>query len=506
MKHFTIYNILIRFFAGCLPFKKFITVSLCFGVALPLPVYAGNNNNHLMSWLAPKISESDQIRMQKELDSGSTIHAPIPVTPHTAQIIIDQDLGPDPCDFATMAIAHTFHVDGTINLLAVIGAMNGINDVETFSAFNAWYGNDIPIGIQKHENKDYNVTYNYARRDSLLWEPGYSAPKHIAKEWRSDIDDTYDSAKIGVTVYRETLDAIEKKNSVTLLVLGQQYNLRDLLESSSEAPGSSLSGIELIKQKVGRIIIMAGAGFLHYDQEKIREHASEAAGNWRGRWTDYWGYKRQDPYKRLDQHFLPGFDHHNTMINHTSIPEWNAWGLCSDCDTAHSVFQSLKDIAASGVSIEILPTDDAWWIPVGYSYKDMNKKTRARNPVLLANYYNTEPGISAPLISRADSWNFQDGPAYDEIAIMYAALAHRGEWNRFESSTTGYAAWSKQGTNSMWKHAVGPFRLMKMINPEKNWEATRNEIEAVVMRHNEMLGGLGKKKIRKNRINQSVDD
>jgi hypothetical protein len=511
MRRFFIYTILLSFLAACVSDKKIIrtiiTVSLFIWIAIPPHIYAGNNNEHLMNWKAPKISESDQARMQRELDTGSTIHAPVPVTPYTAQIIIDQDLGPDPCDFATMAIAHTFHVDGTINLLAVIGAMNGKNDVETLSVFNAWYGNDIPIGIQKHpSDKDYNVTYNYSRNDSFLWSPGYSAPKHIANEWRQYINDTFtfDSVKDGVTVYRETLDAINKKNSVTLLILGQLYNFRDLLESSSKAPGSNLSGIELIKQKVGRIIIMVGAGFLHYDQDKIRKHASEAAGNWRGRWTDYLFLKRQDPYLRLSQRYLPGYDHHSNMIRATSIPEWNSWGLCNDCDTTHNVFQSLKDIAASGISIEILPTDDAWWIPVGYSYKNMNKTLRARNPVLIANYYNTEPGISFLLISRADSWNFQDGPAYDEIAIMYAALAHRGTWNRFESSTTGYAAWSKQGTNSMWKHAVGPYRLIKMIDPEEEWEDTRNEIEATVMRHNKMLGDGTPR--RKNRINKNDDD
>ena len=80
-------------------------------------------------------ADEEDISRDKEESSVSKI-----------KLIYDGDIGPDPCDFSTLSMLHEYHNKGMIDLVGVVGETPDPYLASTFSIYNQFYGNDIPIG------------------------------------------------------------------------------------------------------------------------------------------------------------------------------------------------------------------------------------------------------------------------------------------------------------------------------------------------------------------------
>lgn len=154
-------------------------------------------------------------------------------------IILDTDWGGDCDDVVAARLLANSHLDGEINFIGCI-----INDCRPYSvrsldAFLLLSGVDIPIGMDFNA-KDFNDDGAYQKRmvDNLK--------SKYANE--TDADDA-------VKAYRKLLAATTDK--VEIVAIGFTQVLADLLESPADDI-SSLSGMELVKEKVAHLWDMGG--------------------------------------------------------------------------------------------------------------------------------------------------------------------------------------------------------------------------------------------------------
>ncbi|MFN3159003.1 MAG: nucleoside hydrolase [Rubinisphaera brasiliensis] len=162
------------------------------------------------------------------------------------RVVFDTDITGDVDDVLALAMLHTLADREECVLEAV--TISKINPLAApfVDAVNTYYGRpDIPIG----------VTRDAQRRDSKYLD---------IVEQKEDGQFRYphdllsgDDAPDAVTVLRKTL-ANAEDNSLVLIQVGLAANLADLLESPADDI-SSLTGVELVRQKVKLLSVMAGA-------------------------------------------------------------------------------------------------------------------------------------------------------------------------------------------------------------------------------------------------------
>lgn len=163
------------------------------------------------------------------------------------QLIFDTDIGNDCDDVLALGMIHALQSRGECELLAVTIT----KDHELAAAFtdcvNTFYGRgEIPIGVCRS-----GVTPPAGRFNVL-------ASQKDNGEFRYPHDLTSGKdAPDAVDLLRKTL-AAAKDNSIVIAQVGFSTNLGNLLKSEGDEH-SKLSGVELVKQKVQFISIMAGA-------------------------------------------------------------------------------------------------------------------------------------------------------------------------------------------------------------------------------------------------------
>ena len=79
-------------------------------------------------------------------------------------IIYDGDIGPDPCDYTTIAILLNYHKKGMINLIGMVGTTPDDYLVPVFDIFNSLYETNIPIGSYKNDPED-DIFNNKVRKE-----------------------------------------------------------------------------------------------------------------------------------------------------------------------------------------------------------------------------------------------------------------------------------------------------------------------------------------------------
>ncbi len=188
-------------------------------------------------------------------------------SPHQARrgpvkVIFDTDISGDVDDVLALAMLHTLADRGECELLAVtISKINPLTG-PFVDAVNTFYGRgEIPIG----------VTHDAQRRDS----------KYLALVQTRDGDkfryphdvQSNESLPDGVALLRKTLAAADD-GSVVLVQVGLAANLAGLTQSQPDEY-SSLSGKELIREKVYSVSVMAGAfsvvdGNSHFLEANVR--------------------------------------------------------------------------------------------------------------------------------------------------------------------------------------------------------------------------------------------
>ena len=171
------------------------------------------------------------------------------------KIIHGTDWWTDCDDVAALRLLCRAHKAGAIELKCVCADAVMEKTAASLSAFMTNDGVDVPIGIDR--------TF---RDDSTRCKYQYALEKYPHKVENDDCEEAY-------KVYRRVLANLDGKADIT--EVGFQQNIHYLMMSGPDEI-SPLSGMELIKEKVNKIWLMAGK----WDQENGREyniHAYPAA-------------------------------------------------------------------------------------------------------------------------------------------------------------------------------------------------------------------------------------
>jgi len=175
------------------------------------------------------------------LISGCT-HSPRSTGSTAVKIIFDTDLGPDYDDVGALAFLHAMADSGKIELLATLASNKQELVAPSIEVINTYFGRgSLPIGAPKTDGVSMGSSQHWA--DSIV--------AHYPHKLQSTND-----ADDAVQVYRKVL-AGQPDHSVTLVTVGFLTNLKNLLQSGPDGY-SSLSGIDLVKAKVWKLVSMAG--------------------------------------------------------------------------------------------------------------------------------------------------------------------------------------------------------------------------------------------------------
>ena len=166
------------------------------------------------------------------------------------RLIVDTDMGFDVDDVVAVCLANSLHMNGVVDLLAVVhdtGCKLGIGGV---SAVQNFYGhNNVTLGAWKGQfgsdcDQHYAGTSGQNQYLSRIIG-GMGGP-------------VKDSSQVGsgVAAYRSAL-AAAPDGSVNIASIGMTTNLADLLASSGDG-ADARNGYDLVAAKVAKVVYMDG--------------------------------------------------------------------------------------------------------------------------------------------------------------------------------------------------------------------------------------------------------
>jgi purine nucleosidase len=162
-----------------------------------------------------------------------------------ATVIFDSDMGPDYDDVGALAVLHNLADSGYVRILATVSCNKMEKTTRLLHLLNTYYGREYTrIGVSKRDAPNVDAWHTKEKWTDILIEK-YPTPHPGASE-----------SEDALNVYRQTLSS-EPDTSVTIVAVGFLNNLKDLLRSKPDA-FSPLSGIELVRRKVKRLVAMAG--------------------------------------------------------------------------------------------------------------------------------------------------------------------------------------------------------------------------------------------------------
>ena len=162
--------------------------------------------------------------------------------PVSISIILDTDIGPDYDDAGAMAMLHAMADNGECRILATIASNKHPRIAATLDVINTYFGRpDIPVGVPKSAGVNLPAAQGW---DSVIT----AKYPHNLK--------TNAQAADAVSLYRQLL-ARQPDRSVTIVTIGFLTNMADLWQSKADR-FSALAGKDLIRQKVKRLVCMAG--------------------------------------------------------------------------------------------------------------------------------------------------------------------------------------------------------------------------------------------------------
>jgi inosine-uridine nucleoside N-ribohydrolase len=182
------------------------------------------------------------------------------------KVIFDSDMGPDFDDVGAITVLHALAAKGECEILATVASDGYPYIAPTLEVFNRYFGRpEIPVGAPGSGAPTLSCLNHW--NDSLV-------VKYLPR-MKTNAD--YPSA---TEVYRRVLSKQPDK-SVVIVTVGFLSNLADLLKSGPDK-NSSLSGKDLVAQKVKKWVAMAGA-FPEGSEFNVNQHpgASEyVVKNW----------------------------------------------------------------------------------------------------------------------------------------------------------------------------------------------------------------------------------
>ena len=164
------------------------------------------------------------------------------LTGNPEQIIFDSDMGPDYDDAGAITLLHAFADEGKINILATIASTRYENVAAVLNVFNTYFHRPgIPIAVP-HKN-------GLLLRDWQHWTDTLVAKYPHRIKSNEEVPEP-------VALYRKILSA-SSDSSVSIVTVGFLTNLAALLKSAADRY-SSLTGYDLVKKKVKRLVSMGG--------------------------------------------------------------------------------------------------------------------------------------------------------------------------------------------------------------------------------------------------------
>jgi len=169
----------------------------------------------------------------------------LPAPSQPVNVIIDSDMAHNADDTGDQAMLWALQAQKKVNVLAVIISSTNDYSAPVARAIATYYGHpNVPIGAN-HSNIP-NSYDSYASYYTQQVAARFGNPS-----------DTRANYPDGVTVYRQAL-AGAADNSVYILSGGYYQPLMKLLQSGPDSI-SPLTGLQLVSQKVARLIIVAGS-------------------------------------------------------------------------------------------------------------------------------------------------------------------------------------------------------------------------------------------------------
>ncbi len=158
------------------------------------------------------------------------------------KLFIDTDLGGDCDDVGAIALANIFKNNGVIDIVGMTHTTSMRYGAGCVELINRYYGNgNICIGATKREGYCEFDTNKYAKKMlNTLGDP---------KNTREIYPDA-------VRIMRRALTDADN-GSIVMTFIGQLGNASDLLDSSADDI-SELTGVELVRKKVKKFVIMGG--------------------------------------------------------------------------------------------------------------------------------------------------------------------------------------------------------------------------------------------------------
>ena len=164
------------------------------------------------------------------------LHSSFAIAAERPRILFDTDITGDVDDVLALAMCHTLADRGACEFLGVTVSKNHPLTASFVDAQNTFHGRpDLPVGV----TRDAKAQHRESKYLKLADSPDY--PHDLKRN---------EDAKDAVELIRELLTA-QPDHSVTIISVGIASNMANLLKS----PG----GIDLVKQKVKALSIMAGA-------------------------------------------------------------------------------------------------------------------------------------------------------------------------------------------------------------------------------------------------------
>ncbi len=164
-------------------------------------------------------------------------------------VILDTDIGSSTDDLFTMEMAYRYEDEGRCKLLGIVVDREGEDYAALADVMNTYFGHaNVPIGLERNGIKTPRVFIDYRNLYKLTTGKG----EPMFKQTVSD----YSTLPDGWKLYRQLL-ASQPDHSVSICSLGFVSCLTQLLASEPDDL-SPLSGVELVRQKVKCLYLMAG--------------------------------------------------------------------------------------------------------------------------------------------------------------------------------------------------------------------------------------------------------
>lgn len=158
------------------------------------------------------------------------------------KILIDTDIGPDCDDVAALAMLNLYADKGLCEILGIGHCTSNPYGAGTIDAINRFYSRpNIEIGT--FSGKGFLTDENCMKYNKYMT---LNLPNRYRNSQPEDV----------VKMYRRIL-SIQEKSSIEFIAIGPLNNLSNLLNSEPDE-FSTLDGLSLVREKVTRLVLMAG--------------------------------------------------------------------------------------------------------------------------------------------------------------------------------------------------------------------------------------------------------